>query len=89
MGHRLPARLAPGDAHGADDEPEASKEVGDLARALGAAPANDANNGTFIASWAIAWQRRCAAPWQASVAGGEIVGTEWRPWRSASSRRAR
>ena len=89
MKHWLPAWMTPGDACGADDEPEASKEVRDLARALGAAPANDPKKGMFITSWAIAWQRRCAAPQPVSVAGREITGTEWRPWRSASSRRMR
>ena len=89
MKHWLPAWMTPSDACGTADEPEASKEVRDLARALGAAPANDPKKGMFITSWAIAWQRRGVAPQRVSAAERDIAGTVWRPWRSASSRRMR
>ena len=84
----LPAWMVPGDAHGADDAPEASKEVRDLARVLGAAPTSDPKEGMFITSWAIAWQRRRIAsqllPMQSRRA---LAGTEWLRWRSASCHR--
>ena len=84
----IPAWLVPGGAHDADDEPEASKEVRDLARALGAAPTSDPKKGLFITSWAIAWQRRrIVSPSLQMQSRRALAGTEWLRWRSASCHR--